>query len=174
MSFVWAFCVFFKALLHSLAARSFYWILKPLPSAKRFYFGVSSYVGGWFPPSLHASFIAIFRTQNLLETFLSPFYCTVSSFRAASSCSQGQRSKQELKLSLSCLADANNFCFKHRSAGLHRLLISVPGWVFLGTVPVQRLRAASLCFGCRVQWLLKKGAVICSIYSKSSLSLSIC
>lgn len=98
MSFVCFFCVSFKALLRFHAAHSFYWILKPLQSAKRFYFGVSSYVGGWFPPSLHASFIAIFRTRRLLETFLSPFYYTVSSFCATSYCSQGQRRKQELKL----------------------------------------------------------------------------
>lgn len=139
MSFVWAFFVPFKALLHSHAAHSFYWILKPLPSAKRFYFGVSSYVGGWFPPSLHASFIAIFRTRSLLETFLSPFYDTVSSFRAASSCSQGQRRKQELKLSLSCLADANSFCLKHRSPvhgvqGCRDSSSMFLGWVFLGIV----------------------------------------
>ncbi|KAF2981802.1 hypothetical protein EK904_011755 [Melospiza melodia maxima] len=63
----------------------------------------------------NSSRVRVIRTRSLLETFLSPFYDTVSSFRAASSCSQGQGRKQELKLPLSCLADANSFCFKLRT-----------------------------------------------------------
>lgn len=179
MSFVWAFCVSLKALLHSHAAHSFYWILKPLPSAKRFYFGVSFYVGGRFPPSLHASFIAIFRTQSLLETFLSPFYYTVSSFRAASSCSQGQRRKQELKLPFwaawlmptALVLNTGVQFLEHRAARTPHQ----HSWVdVFRSNSCAKACATSLCFGCRAQWLLKKGARICSIYSKSSLSPSIC
>lgn len=81
-------------------------------------------MGGWVPPSLRARFIAIFRTQSLLETFLSPFYyslllpCCEFLLLGAK-----KRTRAEAAFS-SCLADADRFCFRHRSP-----VPGVQGWV---------------------------------------------
>lgn len=131
-------------------------------------------MGGWFPPSLRAGFIAIFRTQPtgdlpvslLLHCLLLP-YCKFLFLGAK------KKTRTEVAF-LSCLADADAFCFKHRRP--------VPGVQGCSDIPQG---------GCFREWclwrcwclphvlatvcdvLLKKDAASCNVYCKSFF-FSIC
>lgn len=103
-------------------------------------------MGGWFPPSLRAGFIAIFRTQPtgdlpvslLLHGLLLP-YCKFLFLGAK------KKTRTEVAF-LSCLADADAFCFKHR-----RPVPGVQGCVYsAATFPRVDVLGSGVCEGAGV------------------------
>lgn len=175
----YVFCLFFLRLPQSSLAFSCSSFI--LLNAKAFYHLPKGFILG-FPLMWEGGFLLPFVLLSLLSLGLRAYrrpsclrYCTVSSFLAASSCSRGQRRKQELPLPFWAaglmpmpfvLNTRVQFLESRAAPARQRRSLER---VLSGTVPALPRAWATECNGLR-----KKDTGTHSVYSKSSLFLSVC